>query len=114
MSPLFTPSPSSKCPNALYCPCSKVGIAYDTFVTINVTFHQVCSSQFIEQTWIDVLFSKQNISFLSSDDFRTISIFFWQIIAGFCMISDRTLTELVTSFGATYLLSPVAISEELI
>jgi hypothetical protein len=61
MSSLFTPSPSSKCPNALYCPCSKVGIAYDTFVTINVTFHQVCSSQFIEQTWIDVLFSKQNI-----------------------------------------------------
>jgi hypothetical protein len=30
------------------------------------------------------------------------------------MISNRALTELVTSFGATYLLSPVAISEELI
>ena len=35
---------SSLYPNTLQCPCSKLGIDYNTFVTVHVRFHQVCFS----------------------------------------------------------------------
>ncbi|UJR18325.1 hypothetical protein I4U23_005227 [Adineta vaga] len=105
---------TSKYPNNIHCPCTKVGISYDTFVTTHVQFHQVCSSQFIKQKWIDMMFYAQNITFISSGDFRTRLIFFWQLIAGFCMISNRIWTEIVISFNATQTLSQVAISEDLL
>ncbi|CAF1463847.1 unnamed protein product [Rotaria sordida] len=101
-------------PSTLHCPCSKFGITYDTFVTIQVNFHQVCSSQFIQQTWIDSIFNQQNMLSLSSDDFRRTLSFFWQVIAGFCMMSNRTWIDTVTSFDASRILSPRAIAEEVV
>lgn len=47
-------------PSTLHCPCSKFSISYGTFVQIQINFHQVCSSHFIEQTWIDQVFALHN------------------------------------------------------
>ncbi|CAF1585945.1 unnamed protein product [Adineta ricciae] len=104
---------TSKYPNSIHCPCTKVGIGYDAFVVTQVRFHQVCSSQFVEQTWIDMMFAAQNRTFISAGDFRTRLIFFWQLIAGFCTISNRTWSEVVVGFDATQILSQLAISEDL-
>ena len=103
-----------KYPSNLLCPCSKVGINYDKFVTTDVIFHQVCSSHFIDQSWVDTIFAAQNITLTSSDDFRTRLIFFWQLIAGFCAISKGAWAEVIASFGATRILSQVAVSEDLL
>jgi hypothetical protein len=104
----------SKYPNTLHCPCSNIGIAYDTFVNTHVNFHQICSSAFIQQTWIDMVFANYNTSSLSSDDFRLTLSFFWQLIAGFCVMSNRTWVDTVTSFNASHIFSPVAIAEDVV
>ncbi|CAF1355935.1 unnamed protein product [Adineta ricciae] len=104
---------TSKYPNSVHCPCTKVGIGYDAFVATQVRFHQVCSSQFVEQTWIDMMFAAQNRTLISAGDFRTRLIFFWQLIAGFCTISNRTWSEVVVAFDATQILSQLAMSEDL-
>ncbi|CAF5226774.1 unnamed protein product, partial [Rotaria magnacalcarata] len=35
--------------NTLTCPCSKIEIAYETFVKTHANFQQICSRQFITQ-----------------------------------------------------------------
>lgn len=101
-------------PYTLHCPCSTIGIPYDKFVTTHVTFHQVCSSDFIQQTWIDMVFTEYNTSSLPFNDFRLTLSFFWQLIAGFRVISNRTWTDTMTGFGASHIFSPIAIAEDLI
>jgi hypothetical protein len=102
----------SKYANTLHCPCSKLGIIYDTFVTTHVHFHQVCSSQFIEQEWIDLVFAEHNRSSLSFDDFRLTLSFFWQIIAGFCVISNQTWTDALAGFSSSHTFSPTAMGDD--
>ncbi|CAF4150353.1 unnamed protein product, partial [Adineta steineri] len=98
----------------LHCPCSKLGINYGTFVTTQVNFHQVCSSQFIQQAWIDMLFTNKNISIESINDFRVILSFFWQTIAGLCTASNKTWIDVVASFEATRILTPTVPAEEIV
>ncbi|CAF1687291.1 unnamed protein product [Adineta ricciae] len=73
----------SKYPSHIHCPCAKIGISYKTFVTTHVKFHQVCSSQFVEQIWIDKIYSAQNMTLSSLSDFRARLIFF---LATYCRI----------------------------
>ena len=105
---------SNKYPTTLSCPCSTIGIAYNTFVTTDARFHQICSSQFVQQTWIDLVFVQQESGSLISDDFRLSISFFWQVIAGLCKISNTTWYDVVASFNATLTFNPVAISEQTI
>jgi hypothetical protein len=105
---------ASEYPDTIYCPCSTIGIVYDTFVTTYAHFHQVCSSQFVQQTWIDMIFAEQNSLSLSTDDFRTTLSFFWQVIAAFCNVSNRTWTAIETDFSTSYTFSPVAVAEQVV
>ena len=103
-----------KYPNTLYCPCSNFDITYKTFVTTHVRFHQVCSSSFIDQRWIDFIFTNDNISFSSIDDYRVTLSFFWQIIAGLCVASQKTWTDAENNFQTKHLLTPMAVADEVI
>ena len=98
-------------PNTLNCPCSNFAIAYKTFVSADVTFHPICSSSFIEQTWIDTILVLQNHTSSSFNDFRVTLSFFWQIISGFCLVSKRTWIETKTNFAVSRLLSTTAVAE---
>lgn len=49
-------------PDTLKCPCSRLAILYDTFVTTNIEFHQICSSKFVTQAWIDLVYIQNNSS----------------------------------------------------
>ena len=72
------------------------------------------SSDFITQEWIDYISPKENISFSSIDDYRITLSFFWQIIAGLCNASNRTWTDTVNKFGSSRILTPMAITNEVI
>ena len=86
-------------PTTLQCRCSRVGIAYGTFVRTYVEFHQVCSSTFVNQSWIDSIFSQINDSSYVTTETRYHLLFFWQAIAGFCRVSDSTWIDAISSFG---------------
>ncbi|UJR06767.1 hypothetical protein I4U23_011054 [Adineta vaga] len=101
-------------PNTLHCPCSRSDITYNTFVSAKVNFHHVCSSQFTQQIWIDMIFTNENISVESTDDFRVTLSFFWQIIAGLCVTSKRSWDDAVASFGVSSILTPTAIVEDIV
>lgn len=54
----------------LSCPCSEVTISYDTFVLNHAIFHDVCSSFFVTQQWIEGLYMS-NANRQDFQDFRT-------------------------------------------
>jgi len=54
----------------LSCPCSEVTISYETFVSNNVIFHDICSSFFVTQQWIEGLYMS-NANRQGIQDFRT-------------------------------------------
>ncbi|CAF2727328.1 unnamed protein product [Rotaria sp. Silwood2] len=115
---VYSPSQSQfiklveKYPKTLRCPCSKIGIAYETFVHTHVKFHHVCSSAFVTQAWINSIFLQKNHSSSSTYDIRYYLRYFWEIIAGFCSFSNSTWIDAVTSFGALRIVSPIAVVEE--
>ena len=41
--------------NELTCPCSNVAIPYHKFIRLTPIFHQVCSSDFVTESWINLL-----------------------------------------------------------
>ena len=105
---------SSLYSNTLQCPCSKLGIDYNTFVTVHAHSHQVCTSHFVQPTWIDSIYLQPNRSDSSLDDIRPMLSFFWQTIAGLCAVSEQTWKDTMAGFTAAHLLTPVAADEHLI
>lgn len=101
-------------PTTLQCPCSRIGVAYSTFVRTRVDFHQVCSSTFVTQPWIDSIYAEINDSLSVTAEIRYHLVFFWQAIAGFCLVSNSTWTDAVSSFAASQVISPTAIVEEVV
>lgn len=41
---------------SLVCSCSIGSISYETFVSMNIQFHEICSSYFISSEWIESLY----------------------------------------------------------
>ncbi|CAF0788849.1 unnamed protein product [Adineta steineri] len=103
-----------KYPSTLHCPCSKSSTNYFKFVTTKVNFHQVCSSEFIQQAWIDKLFTNEKITTKSIDDARITLSFFWQTIAGLCLTSNKSWNDVIANFEATSFITPTAVAEQVI
>ncbi|CAF1661282.1 unnamed protein product, partial [Adineta ricciae] len=41
--------------STLRCPCSKMAMPYKTFTSLSPTFHQICSSDLVDESWISLL-----------------------------------------------------------
>ena len=54
----------------LLCPCSRITMPLNTFVSNTIKFHPVCSSIFVSQEWIEALYFK-DASRYGTGDFRT-------------------------------------------
>ena len=98
-------------PNTLNCPCDKWAINYGKFVTVGVQYHQVCSSQFIEQNWIESIYIHGNMTLTRLNDFRAFLSAFWQIIASFCLVGKQSLVDTIATFHQENFLTPAAVEE---
>ena len=98
--------------STLTCPCSQLTIPYETFATVKIQFHQVCSSQFVSQMWIESVFENQSIpTLLIENDIRTTFSAFWHTIADFCHLTQASVNAAVARFSASSLLSSQARSK---
>ena len=105
---------ASKYPDTIYCPCSRIGIAFNIFVSTHVRFHQVCSSPFVQQAWIETVFAEKSNASFSTDDYRATLSFFWQAIAGLCNISQATWADVVAGFNVSHTFNPLAVAEDVV
>ncbi|CAF4193858.1 unnamed protein product, partial [Adineta steineri] len=84
-------------PFTTYCPCSRISISYNQFTSINVKFHQVCSSDFISDRWIQ--------------NFRTYGSAAFQALASFCRLSKTNALQSTTLFNQMSFISPETLTQ---
>ncbi|CAF3916101.1 unnamed protein product [Adineta steineri] len=103
----------SKYPQTLVCPCKQISMNYDTFISIEYTFHQVCTSVFISQGWIDFLTEEYYVNDLYIDDYRLTSIFTFQTLSTFCGLVKQTISNRLSQFNSNQYVSAFAIPSEI-
>lgn len=94
----------------LICPCNQVSMPYSQFVTVEFTFHPVCSSDFITQAWLNGIFSTPNA--FPSFDFRTTAFAQFQLLASLCQLANHTLINARSSFFTNKFISINLISSD--
>ena len=90
--------------STLSCSCSQINIPYNTFISLTPQYHQICSSDFISQSWISSLFSI-NTSQYYPLDFRLSASSQFQIIELLCRTASRTVSNALTEFGMQNMIS---------
>jgi hypothetical protein len=75
----------------------KISINYDNFIHINYTLHQVCSSVFVTENWINYLHAPSAATHIIRD-FRTIAPFAFQALSAFCDLINNTISDSLTRF----------------
>ena len=72
----------------LTCPCTRLAIAREEFISLAPTFHQVCASDFVTTNWSSFINAAAG-TYVSSD-FRYTGALLFQILASFCQLSNET------------------------
>ena len=95
-----------KYPYSLSCPCSHLAIDYNEFIRVTPLFHQICSSEFISSTWLDILgkaSARQRYRYYL--DFRIAAIGQFQLLTSFCELANRTITDALNLFDTNQFIS---------
>jgi len=96
----------------LICPCSKISINYDNLFDIEYTLHQVCSSIFVDPSWIYYLNTLYDVK-LFIDDFRLTSRFTFQALKTLCDMSNRTISDELDRFYSNQYISATVVRQQL-
>jgi hypothetical protein len=108
-----------KYPTILQCPCSQVSVQYGTFINISsVTYHQVCSSDFVTNAWIRALYRNGSTTQLPSDDYLFTFINQLEFLASLCQITQQVFADTLSSFNNSnfiqiYSVSPIVFSGQI-
>ncbi|CAF1304006.1 unnamed protein product [Adineta steineri] len=99
----------SEYPNTTKCPCSHSENRYETFVSFYHRLHQVCSSDFVNDSWISML------ALLGSDK----DVFDWEhsaasrfrLISNLCQLAQKTINDTVQRLSTRSFITPNSLTE---
>ncbi|CAF1489091.1 unnamed protein product [Adineta steineri] len=92
------------------CSCSDISISYGKFMSLNTSFHQVCSSDFVTDRWLNAINSKTNTTYFAFRDFRRFGNAQFQALAAYCHLSKSYTDQSVYAVFQSALLSPQILS----
>jgi hypothetical protein len=95
----------------LQCPCTHFSIAYGTFVQANTTLHNICSSPFIAEAWIDNIFGNGYWSYSDPTDLMGRGVIYFQGLHSLCYLFQENITAYVSHFLASSFISAQVLSE---
>ncbi|CAF1523223.1 unnamed protein product [Adineta ricciae] len=84
---------------SLTCPCTKILTNYDTFLHIDYTLHQVCTSMYVTLQWIQYIINFFQDEVFFSSDFRWSSANSFSTLAGFCELANKVITDNLITFS---------------
>ncbi|CAF1190754.1 unnamed protein product [Adineta steineri] len=98
-------------PKNAKCLCSRISFSYGKFTSLQASFHQVCSSDFVTDQWLKAISSGVDSTYFYFTDFRTYGSAQFQALAAFCRLSKANIDQSITYFYQSTLLSPQVLSE---
>ncbi|CAF3201804.1 unnamed protein product [Rotaria sp. Silwood2] len=96
-------------PTTIQCPCKHISVYYRLFTSILVRYHPICSSSFISDRWINILFNA-NISFFYPIDFRSSATGQFQLLASLCSLVLTSVSDAIDDFLSANFLTPYIFS----
>ena len=84
-------------PTALSCQCARTAIQYGEFTSVSVQYHPICSSFFVSDSWIRMLF-RQDIGYFIPIDFRSSATGQFQLLSSLCLLSKTTVRNILDDF----------------
>jgi hypothetical protein len=100
-------------PQTLTCPCTQISINYGKFLHVEYSFHQVCSSVFVTENWINYLSILWEREPLETDDFRAAGKFTFQLLSALCDLVNTTVSDSLTRFYSSQYVSAFVTPSEL-
>lgn len=100
--------------DTLQCPCREISIEYQSFIEIQARFHEICSSEFVSDAWIDLLYGQGNLTFQYVPiDFLYSGFAQFQLLASFCQLSQETVNNALEQFMNNYFINSQLLSRKL-
>ncbi|CAF1564075.1 unnamed protein product [Adineta ricciae] len=98
----------------LKCPCSSIASTYNWSTQIDVKFHQICSSSFVNEEGRNNLTNNiiKNLSSYSQNDYRRYFSSHLQFLEQLCQLSKETLEISLRQFLSSLFLTPELLSED--
>ncbi|CAF2906276.1 unnamed protein product [Rotaria sp. Silwood2] len=100
-------------PTATACRCSQTSISYLQFVSFNPQFHQVCSSNFINEEWFSSLFNANTSNYYPLD-FRLVASAQLQVLSLLCRISHGVVIDALKGLASASVFSLNALSRDVL
>ena len=79
--------------SSLICPCTQIAMKHDKFFEVRYVLHQVCSSDFVADRWIDYLGEARGNNQYWFFDFRWSSLSTFRTLRSLCTLVNDTLTN---------------------
>ena len=99
-------------PNDARCFCSGPSIPYASFFLLRVGFHDICSSDFVSNQWIEAIFTSGDSTSRLPEHFRVFAGAQFQALASLCRLSQLHVSQSSTSFQQESLFSSDVLSKE--
>ena len=95
-------------PSTLNCPCTQTSTQYKTLLSGHYTLHQVCSSVFVTDLWIDYLIQARGFNMLYNTDFRISSLSTFPTLSSLCRnVNDTIKNSLLRFYANVYVTSSI-------
>lgn len=98
-------------PDSLICPCTHTSIQQNKFITAHISYHQYCSSIFIDDDFISSLSHLIPQMYYILDIRRMLSSQL-QILASQCRLSKIAMNDALTAMASNQLFLPTMISRD--
>ncbi|CAF1487303.1 unnamed protein product, partial [Rotaria sordida] len=96
--------------DSLQCSCSHISIEYQSFLTMTSRIHQICSSDFVSNDWIDYIYNTIDPFHLNYTDFRTTATGQYQLLASFCQFSRQVLNDALSNLLTSHFIDTELLS----
>ncbi|CAF3239880.1 unnamed protein product [Rotaria socialis] len=103
----------SKYSSALTCPCTKLSIKYENFLQMNFSLHQLCTSDFVTDQWMNFVAYIDIRIPLDGGDFRVTSRSAFPVLRAFCRLTNDTIFQNLIRFYAIDCVSGYVITSDL-
>ncbi|UJR18419.1 hypothetical protein I4U23_005324 [Adineta vaga] len=100
-----------KYPTTITCPCTDISIRYDRFIEVNPFYHQICSSDFVNQQWFDYLYDETKIY---EKSYHSTASAQFQILSSLCKQAQVAVNNSLIQFYSTKLISGQLIPSDLL
>jgi hypothetical protein len=99
-------------PSSLKCPCLNVMVSFSTFITLSPTLHQVCSSDYVSESWM-LLLSYFEVGELGSPFtfWNGLGARHFQLLSSLCQLANQTITDAIHHLGIQFVISADVFTE---